>query len=282
MAKIYLSSTYDDLKEHRENVYRKLRKLHHDVISMEDYGATGQRPLDKCLADVASCDLYVGTFAWRYGYIPPGKDKAITELEFREAVRTKKPRLIFLLTDDAPWPRTLMDPDIQAIEALRTQLKEDYMVDFFHNPDDLANAVIVAVTLALNKPSSPDSSGSPHSPEAPEVPALDPAQLDYYRHLLGKLKAEVELVIRYLSLSWRVLLGVGAAGLVAGLVMGLVMGNYLLALGSAGVIACAFIPLHIMFSKRREMILVDGFEYALKKDEPPLDVLSAVKQYVER
>jgi len=243
---------------------------------MEDYGATSQTPLDKTLADVASCDLYVGAFAWRYGYIPPGKNKAITELEFREAVRTKKPRLIFLLNDDAPWPRTLMDPDIRAIETLRTQLKKDYVVDFFHNPDDLANAVIVAVTLALNQPSSAPS------PETPEAPALDPAQLDYYRHLLGKLKAEVALVIRYLSLSWRVLLGVGAAGLVAGLVMGLVMNHYLLALGSAGLMACAFIPLHIMFSKRREMILIDGFEYALKKDAPPLDVLSAVKRYVDR
>ena len=37
MAKIYLSSTYSDLKEHREAVYRALRKMRHDVIAMEDY-----------------------------------------------------------------------------------------------------------------------------------------------------------------------------------------------------------------------------------------------------
>jgi hypothetical protein len=37
MAKIYVSSTMSDLKEHRKAVYDVLRKLRHDVISMEDY-----------------------------------------------------------------------------------------------------------------------------------------------------------------------------------------------------------------------------------------------------
>jgi hypothetical protein len=36
MARIYISSTYDDLKGHREQVYRALRELGHDVIAMED------------------------------------------------------------------------------------------------------------------------------------------------------------------------------------------------------------------------------------------------------
>ena len=37
---------------------------------MEDYVAKDQRPLQMCLDDVASSDVYVGIFAWRYGYIP--------------------------------------------------------------------------------------------------------------------------------------------------------------------------------------------------------------------
>ena len=69
MARIYISSTYEDL-EYREAVYRALRKMGHDVISMEYYVAQGQRPLQKCLEDVASCDIYIGIFAWKYGYIP--------------------------------------------------------------------------------------------------------------------------------------------------------------------------------------------------------------------
>jgi hypothetical protein len=63
MARIYVSATYSDLKEHREKVYRVLRQLGHDAVAMEDYVATDQRPLARCLADVEACDLYVGIFA---------------------------------------------------------------------------------------------------------------------------------------------------------------------------------------------------------------------------
>jgi hypothetical protein len=109
MTKIYISSTYSDLVEHRQQVYDVLRKLRYDVIAMEDYVATDKRPLDKCLADVVSCDVYVGIFAWRYGYIPPGQERSITELEYRQAGESGLKRLIFLLDEDAPWPRSKME-----------------------------------------------------------------------------------------------------------------------------------------------------------------------------
>ncbi len=70
MTKIYISSTFSDLKECREAVYKALRALRHDVIAMEDYVASDQRPLDKCLADVVASDIYVGIFAYRYGFKP--------------------------------------------------------------------------------------------------------------------------------------------------------------------------------------------------------------------
>ncbi len=53
MARIYFSSTYSDLIPYRKAVYNTLRTLRHDVIAMEHYGATDQRPVDKCLADLA-------------------------------------------------------------------------------------------------------------------------------------------------------------------------------------------------------------------------------------
>ena len=88
MARIYISSTYGDLKDYREKAYRVLRRLGHDVVAMEDYVATDQRPLAKCLADVAACDVYVGVFAHRYGYVPEEDNpdhRSITELEYRHA-----------------------------------------------------------------------------------------------------------------------------------------------------------------------------------------------------
>ena len=96
--RIYISSTYGDLKEHREKVDRALRRLDHDVVAMENYAAADQRPLAKCLEDVAACDLYVGIFAHRYGYIPEHDNpdgRSITELEYRHALANGKPCLVF-------------------------------------------------------------------------------------------------------------------------------------------------------------------------------------------
>lgn len=66
----------------------------HEDIAMEYFVAEDKRPLDKCLEAVASSDLYVGIFAWRYGYRPPGYDRSITELEYRKAVECGKSCLL--------------------------------------------------------------------------------------------------------------------------------------------------------------------------------------------
>jgi len=156
VAKIYISSTFADLKDYREKVYHALRQMHHDAIAMEDYVATDQRPLDRCLADVAACDLYIGIFAWRYGYIPPKdnpEQKSITELEYRKAGETGKSRLIYLLDKKAPWPSTAMDQATgdsdngRFITELRRELEQEKLVSFFETADQLVGLVGPAVYI---------------------------------------------------------------------------------------------------------------------------------------
>jgi len=69
-VKVYVSSTFVDLREHRAAAIRVLRQLGHEVVAMEDYVADSAVPLKKVLEDVAGADAYVGIFAWRYGYVP--------------------------------------------------------------------------------------------------------------------------------------------------------------------------------------------------------------------
>ncbi len=114
MATIYLSSTFSDLQECRQRVYRALARLKHTVRAMEDYVARDDRPVEACLKDVADCDLYVGLFAHRYGYIVDdaarNPDKlSITELELRKAQEMGKKCLIFLLDPKVPWSPEFMD-----------------------------------------------------------------------------------------------------------------------------------------------------------------------------
>ena len=152
-TKVYISSTYNDLKEYREQVYQALRELRYDVIAMEDYVATDERPLDKCLADVAGCDVYVGIFAWRYGYIPPGQERSITELEYRQAGEVGLERIICLVVKDAPWSPDFMDHVTgegecgQRIKSLRDELGESHIANLFKTPEELARQVAASVTL---------------------------------------------------------------------------------------------------------------------------------------
>src|SRR5660397_114170 len=147
MARIYVSSTFNDLKEFREHVRLQLRQMGHEDIAMEYYVAENQRPLDKCLKDVATCDLYIGIFAQRYGYIPPEQQKSITEIEYRTAFDKRKDRLIFLLDEEASWPTKFVDKgkDAEKISSLRNELSQENLVSFFKYPHELKSLIATAV-----------------------------------------------------------------------------------------------------------------------------------------
>jgi hypothetical protein len=157
--RVYISSTFEDLREHRLAATQVLRQLGHEVVAMEDYVAEGSVPLGKVLPDVEAADVVVEIVAWRYGYVPqlgptvPGATAgktSITEYEYRKAVETKKPVLAFLLDERAPWPAHLIDGVRQprkatAVSAFRAELQRNRLVSFFTTPDSLAARVSAAV-----------------------------------------------------------------------------------------------------------------------------------------
>jgi hypothetical protein len=146
MVRVYVSSTFDDLKEHRAQVRHALQRMGYEDVAMERYGATDQRPVEKCLDDVAGCDVYLGIFAWRYGFIPEGYDESITELEYRKAVETGKECLIFLIEESAVWPFDKIEFDaVPRLKALREELRARHVVDFFKDEPTLAALVSQAV-----------------------------------------------------------------------------------------------------------------------------------------
>lgn len=166
MITIYLSSTFEDLKDYRKAVYDALSKVsHYKVIAMENYVATDQRPVDKCLKDVANAHIYVGLFGFRYGYVPPAEHNnpdglSITELEFRCAKGLGKPCLIFVTDEEAPLSRKFDDTwkakdKGKRIKKLRDNLCTEKLASFFSSPYHLASLVqsAVAEKLAEMRPS---------------------------------------------------------------------------------------------------------------------------------
>ena len=156
--RVYLSSTFEDLKDYRVAAFEAMEKAGLDVARMEAYASADARPLDLCLSDVARSDIYVGLFAWRYGYEPLAEHgnpaaKSITELEYRRAEGAGLRKLVFFAHADtkATWPDRFKDDvtgegDAGAkIRALRTELGVEKTASFFRTPGELATLILAAI-----------------------------------------------------------------------------------------------------------------------------------------
>jgi hypothetical protein len=115
---------------------------------MEDFGARSGSPLEFCLEEARTCDLYIGVIGHLYGFIPDGEEKSITEQEYDAAQRAGREALIFLAPEDFPVAAKLLrndsDPDRQ--EAFRSRLLRGHVVGLdWSSPESLATGVVEAV-----------------------------------------------------------------------------------------------------------------------------------------
>lgn len=154
--KVFVSSTYVDLIAHRAKVIEALERLGQQVGKMEVFGARTTEPTEACLAEVETCDLFVGVYAHRYGYVRSGAETSITEAEFRHALTHKVPVLAFLVNDDWPWPPKLVEHGKlgESLSRLKAELRSDLVVDTFTTPEDLGFKVATAVARMLSEGSS--------------------------------------------------------------------------------------------------------------------------------
>ncbi len=156
MSTIYLSSTYEDLKDYRRTIYEALRQSDYEVKAMEDYVASDRRPVDQCLRDVEQAVIYVGLFGFRYGYVPSTdhgnpEGRSITELELRHAKNRGIPCLIFIAKEEADIPLKFVDAysgDGEKgahIKRLRQELLTQYLTKSFSTPHELSSLVLSSV-----------------------------------------------------------------------------------------------------------------------------------------
>jgi len=164
MWRVYISSTYKDLKVEREAVREALLQMHLIPAGMEAYNSSETPPLKRCQEDIATCQVYVGICAWRYGFVPPGETRCITELEYEQAGMRGIPRLLFLLGANAPWPMERADLDRAQVTAWRQRLEQRHVIRAFATPDELRANVIAALSEII--PRSDDG--------ADDIPALLP------------------------------------------------------------------------------------------------------------
>lgn len=156
-CKAFLSSTFEDLKEHRAFVINALRKTGIVVDPMEDWSASPDEPKKFSCERIDDCDVLVLLVAFRRGYVPDGESLSITQLEHRRAVERGIPVLPFMLNDDAPWRRRFDERDTDPqIGQWRAELGRQYGVQFFDlEPDSIQIHAALARWEKERKPKAP-------------------------------------------------------------------------------------------------------------------------------
>ncbi len=167
--KVYISSTYQDLKLHRQAVLSVFLKNadRFEVHAMEGYVAESRTPLDKCIADVAACNLYMLILSNRYGYIPndPVRNPeglSITHLEYRTAYaryQQNQCKLLCFLSnpDESIFPHDTDDEDDQKqqkLEQFRREVGTEFLCGSAFRYDyelraDVQDALIRELSLQL-------------------------------------------------------------------------------------------------------------------------------------
>ena len=127
-TRVFVSSTSEDLTDHRAVARNVILDMHWHPVMMEHMGASPKATVTACLDLVETCHLFILIVAFRQGWVPNHKqggsgEASITALELEHA-RSKNIPVLALLADD-DWPGKLWEQDQKArcwVEQFRANL----------------------------------------------------------------------------------------------------------------------------------------------------------------
>lgn len=88
---VFLSSTYEDLKEERAEVIKAMLSRNYIPVGMEYFPAADDDQMTIIKELIDNCDYYVLILGGRYGSIEPKSEKSYTQLEYEYAVKKEVP-----------------------------------------------------------------------------------------------------------------------------------------------------------------------------------------------
>jgi hypothetical protein len=146
---IFLSSTYQDLRDEREQVIKAILEMGHIPVGMEMFSASDEEQWAIIKRQIDQSDYYVVLVAHRYG--STGKEgSSYTEMEYDYAVEAGIPVLGFIIDDSAAWPMDRKEEDDKKqkrLAAFKTKVKKR-LVQFWHNRDELHGKVSISLIKA--------------------------------------------------------------------------------------------------------------------------------------
>ncbi|HJQ34149.1 MAG TPA: DUF4062 domain-containing protein [Pyrinomonadaceae bacterium] len=195
---VMVSSTVLDLPEHRKEVRDACLRMGMLPVMMEHLTAGDTDAAEKSLAMVDGADIYLGVFAYRYGYVPDANNPdriSITEMEYNRAVERDIPRLIFFMDKSHTLTAADMEEDTtDPVEIARRKVKlaelkeragKRRVVASFRSPADL-RALVIQALVEFRVPDLTTFHYVSNIPEPPEPFIAHPYTLLQTHRLVGR------------------------------------------------------------------------------------------------
>lgn len=157
---IFISATYEDLKEERKKVQDTILSMSQFPAGMEMFSASNEEPWEIVREAIDNSDFYVLIIGHKYGsVIEEGEYAGIsyTQREYYYALREKKiPIFAFLIDSKVPLTPDNMEQDIvkkEKLQAFKKEIKSRHHVVWWENKYDLASKVSIALSYKFkNEP----------------------------------------------------------------------------------------------------------------------------------
>ena len=188
--KVFLSSTYEDLREHRVKAAQAIERLGQHGVRMEVFGARPGDATGVCREEIEASDAFLGIYAHRYGHVPAASSISITEQEFDFAQERRKPTFCFLVDDEFPWSPKLIegDPGQSKLKLFKQRVAATVVRDTFTTPDDLAYKIASSLGRFLITRKVKE--------ELESIPASDRVTTQQGRDQVSRRAARLHMLIR--------------------------------------------------------------------------------------
>ena len=147
---IFVSSTFEDLKDERDLVIKAILEMGHIPVGMEMFSAGDEQQWKLIQTQIDDCDYYIVISAFRYGSLD-GK-VSYTEKEYDYASSLGLPVLGFIIDEDTKWPASKVDKNALKLEKLslfKTKIQKK-LVSYWSDKNDLYGKVSISLMKQFN------------------------------------------------------------------------------------------------------------------------------------
>lgn len=148
---VFISSTYEDLKEERDQAIKAVLEMGHIPVGMEMFSAGDEEQWQLIARQIESTDYYVIIVGHRYGSETP-EGISYTEKEYDYAKSCGVPILGFVIDDKAAWPSDLVDTNSKKkkkLDLFKSKVKTK-LVQFWSGKEDLHGKISISLIKAMN------------------------------------------------------------------------------------------------------------------------------------